>query len=110
MASTIEAILGAVYLDSGMKSVTEVMQKLRLVPRLVRRTQPKEPITESVKSPAVSTPVVGDPAETETAPTDSDELLVDVMKSPQELEKTVREHFNAVQLKRRPDANVQSPP
>ncbi len=39
MASTLEAIFGAVYLDSGMKSVTQVMRNLSIMPTLVRRTQ-----------------------------------------------------------------------
>jgi len=39
MASTLEAIFGAVYLDSGMKSVTQVMQNLGIMPTLVRRTK-----------------------------------------------------------------------
>lgn len=39
MASTIEAIFGAVYLDNGMKSVTRVMQNLGIIPTLVRRTK-----------------------------------------------------------------------
>ena len=32
MADTVEAILGAVYLDGGINSVSQVMQTLRLVP------------------------------------------------------------------------------
>lgn len=32
MAATVEAILGAVFLDSGLQSVAEVMQTLGLVP------------------------------------------------------------------------------
>lgn len=41
MATTVEAILGAVYIDSDMKSVTAVMWNLGLIPRLARRTGPK---------------------------------------------------------------------
>ncbi|KAL9103134.1 MAG: hypothetical protein Q9163_001778 [Psora crenata] len=37
MAGTVEAIFGAVYLDSGMSSVTHVMRTLGLMPRLVRK-------------------------------------------------------------------------
>lgn len=39
MATTVEAIFGAIYLDSGIKSVTKVMQKLGIMPTLVRRTK-----------------------------------------------------------------------
>lgn len=55
MAATVEAILGAVYLDSDMKSVTKVMSNLGLMPRLVRRTGPKVPVRESATSPVTST-------------------------------------------------------
>ncbi|KAL9635981.1 MAG: hypothetical protein Q9164_003120 [Protoblastenia rupestris] len=37
MAGTVEAVFGAVYLDSGMESVTNVMRVLGLMPRLVRK-------------------------------------------------------------------------
>lgn len=52
MASTVEAILGAVYLDSDMKSVTKVMVNLGLMPRLVRRTGSEVPVCESTKEQA----------------------------------------------------------
>ena len=38
LATTVEAIIGAVYLDSGMRSVPLVMQNLGLMPRVIRRT------------------------------------------------------------------------
>ena len=38
MATTVEAIIGAVYLDSGTRSVPLVMQNLGLMPKTVRRT------------------------------------------------------------------------
>ena len=56
MASTVEAIIGAVYLDSGIKSVATVMQNLGLTPKLVRRTGMKGPLPENSKSPATSGP------------------------------------------------------
>ena len=43
MASTVEAIFGAIYLDSGMGSVSTVMQNLGLMPRLIRKIQRKKP-------------------------------------------------------------------
>lgn len=110
MAGTVEAIIGAVYLDSDMKSVTEVMQNLGLMPRLVRRTGMKVPFSESVKVPVVSTFMVEDQGEAEMAPRDSDERFVKMMKSSQELEKALREHSIVVQLKQRLDENAQSPP
>lgn len=110
MAGTIEAILGAVYLDSDMKCVTEVMQNLALMPRLVRRTGMKVPMSDSMKSPVASTPSVQDQGEPETAPRDLDESLVKVMKSSQELEKAMREHSIVMQLKQRLDQNAQSTP
>ena len=39
MAGTVEAIIGAVYLDGGIKSVSKVMRNLGLMPKLVRRTK-----------------------------------------------------------------------
>ena len=58
MAATVEAILGAVYLDGDMKSVTKVMWNLGLMPKLVRRTVPKVSAKESAKLPATSSSVV----------------------------------------------------
>ena len=60
VAATVEAIIGAVYLDGDMVSVTQVMQNLGLVPRLARniRLPPKNgtkvPVSEGAESPAVS--------------------------------------------------------
>lgn len=110
MAGTVEAIIGAVYLDSGMESVPEVMQNLGLMPRLVRRTGTKVPVSESAKMPAVSTSIFEDRGEQEMAPSVSAEMLVKVMKSSQELEKALREYSIVVQLKQRLDENAQSPP
>ena len=109
MAGTVEAIIGAVYLDSNMKRVTEVMQNLGLMPRLVRRTGPKVRVSESAKLLAVSTSTVGNHEEPKLAPKDPVEGLVTVMKSSQELDKSLREYSNAVQLKQRLDENAQSP-
>ena len=108
MAATVEAIIGAVYLDNGMNSVTEVMQNLGLMPRLVRRTGMKVPISESVTSPAVSTSVVEDHGEPEMAPRDLDERLVRAMKSSQDLEKALRQLSIVVQLKQQLDEDAQS--
>lgn len=110
MAGTVEAIIGAVYLDSGMESVPEVMQNLGLMPRLVRRTGTKVPVSESAKTSAVSTSIFEDRGEQEMAPSVSAEMLVKVMKSSQELERALREHSIVVQLKQRLDENAQSPP
>ena len=115
MAGTVEAIIGAVYLDSGLKNVTMVMENLGLIPRIVRRTGMKVPFTEGAEPPVVSTSVVEHQGEPEMDPRDSDGLLVrlfvKVMKSSQELEKALREHSIMVQLKQqRLDENTQSPP
>ena len=95
MADTVEAIIGAVYLDGGIKSVTGVMQNMSLVPRIVRRIKSK--------SPSASMSTVKDHEEPEMAPRDSEERLVPMMKSSQELENSVREHSIVVQLKQRPN-------
>lgn len=108
MAGTVEAIIGAVYLDGDMKSVTHVMQTLGLMPRLVRRTGIKVPVSESVKSPAMSTSSVEDLGDSETAPSGLDEIFVKVMKSSQVLEKALREHSVVIQLKQRLHENAQS--
>lgn len=110
MAGTVEAVIGAVYLDSGMKSVTEVMQNLGLMPRLVRRTGMKVPISKSVQSPAVPTSILEDQEEPDMAPQDLDEMLVKAMKSSQELEKALRQLSIVVQLKQQLDENAKSPP
>ncbi len=84
MAGTVEAIIGAVYLDSSMNSVPQVMQNLGLIPRLVRKIERKTgvevPASESAKSTAGSTSVDENHAEPETASTDSEEQLGMVMK------------------------------
>lgn len=110
MAGTIEAIIGAVYLDGDMKSVTQVMQNLGLMPRLVRRTGMKVPVSESVESPAMSTSSSADLGDSETAPRGLDDMLVKVMKSSQVLEKALREHSIVIQLKQRLDENAHSQP
>lgn len=38
LATTVEAIIGAVYLDSGMRSIPLVMENLGLMPRVIRKT------------------------------------------------------------------------
>ena len=108
MAGTIEAIIGAVYLDGDMTSVAQVMQNLGLMPRLVRRTGIKVPVSGSVKPPAMSTSSIENLAGSETAPSGLDEILVKVMKSSQVLEKALREHSVVVQLKQRLDENARS--
>ncbi len=84
MAATVEAIIGAVYLDSSMNSVPQVMQNLGLIPRLVRKIERKTGVevsaSESAKSTAGSTSVNEDHEEPETASTDSEEPLGLVMK------------------------------
>lgn len=109
MAGTVEAIIGAVYLDGDMKCVTQVMQNLGLMPRLVRRTGPKVPASESAKSLPVSTSTGGNNKEPELASRDPVEGLVTVMKSSQELDKSLHEYSTAVQLKQLLDESVQSP-
>ena len=86
MASTVEAIIGAVYLDNGMKSVDKVMRNMGLMPRLVRRTVVRASASENVDSSEQSTAVVEDQREPEMmAPRDSEEGVWNVMKSSQEL-------------------------
>ena len=101
MAGTIEAIIGAVYLDSSMKSVTEVMQNLGVMPRLVRRTGKKIPVSESEKSSSVTTSNVENQGETEIASKDLDERVAGAMKTSQELDKALREYSIVIQLKER---------
>ena len=110
MASTVEAIIGAVYLDGNMKSVSDVMQNLGLMPRLVRRTGKKVPISESVKPPAASAPAVQNEEEPEVAPRDWDETLAGTIKSSQALVKALRDYLLVIQLKKRRDDNAQSTP
>ena len=53
VAATVEAIIGAVYLDSDIRSVTNVMQNLDLMPKLVRRCEQQvPPVSENAKSSA----------------------------------------------------------
>ena len=113
MAATVEAILGAVYLDSGMKSVQGVMHNLGLMPRLVRATIPKlvrktlvPPLISEIRDAAsVSTSNVEDQGESEMAPTDSydrlENALENAMRSSQELEEALQEDSIGVQLKQR---------
>lgn len=108
MAGTVEAVLGAVYLDSDMKSVAKVMQNLGLMPRLVRRTGMKVPVSEGVKSSAASASITEDQGEPEREPRDSDERFWNVTKSSQELEKALREHSIVVQLKQRLEEKAQA--
>ena len=102
MAGTVEAIIGAVYLDGGMESATGVMQNLGLIPRIVRKIRLKTPLSESAESPSVSMFTVKNHKKPKMAPRDSEERS-------QELEKSVREHSTVVQLKQRPNENTQSP-
>ena len=84
MAATVEAIIGAVYLDGNMESVTKVMQNLGLMPRLVRRTlvnrSPKPeanaPTLESADSPALFESTAHEHENSEPAPRDSEGRLV----------------------------------
>lgn len=108
MAGTIEAIIGAVYIDGDMISVAKVMQNLGLMPRLVRKTGTKVPVSETVKQ-AVPTPVIEGQREKETPPKDSDETLGSGMQVSQELVNACRENSTEVQLKQRLDQNDQSP-
>ena len=50
VATTVEAILGAVYLDSNMSSVAQVMQSLGLIPRFLRKIAEKVPVSENATS------------------------------------------------------------
>ena len=109
MAATVEAIFGAVYLDSGMKSVTQVMRNLGLMPRLVRRPERKVRVSGSVRLPAASTSVVDSYEEHGVALGASEERFVKVMKSSRELEKSLRQLLPIVQLKQHLDETTQSP-
>ena len=109
MAATVEAILGAVYLDSDMKSVTEVMRNLGLMARLVRRTGTKVPVPEDAKSPLESTSTVDNHEEPEITPGDLEERLATVIRLSQELQNSLVDYSFAVQLKQRMDENTQSP-
>ena len=108
MAATVEAIIGAVYLDSDMKSVTEVMQNLGMMARLVRRTGMKVPVPENAKSPLASTSTVDDHEEPAIAPEYLEERLETVLKLSQQLQNSLVEYSYAVQLKQNLDENTQS--
>ena len=110
MAGTVEAVIGAVYLDSGMGNVVEVMQNLGLIPRLIRRTGMKVQVSESVQLSAVPTSIVEDQEGPDIAPEDLDERLVKAMKSSQKLEKALWQLSIEVQLKEQLDEDAQSPP
>ena len=55
IADTIEAIIGAVYIDSNsnVQIVKEVMQKLDMTPELFRKRMTEVGSSEGVESPAV---------------------------------------------------------
>ena len=105
VATTVEAILGAVYLDSDMESVTKVMQNIGLMERLVRRTEMKVPVSEEAKSPLVSTSTVDIHEEPEIGSGDVEEKLATVLRLSQELQNSLVEYSLAVQ---RRDENTQS--
>ena len=108
VAATVEAIIGAVYLDSDMKSVTAVIQNLGLMARLVRRTGMKVPVSEQAKSPLVSTSTVDSHEEAAIASDYLEERLAKVLKLSQELQNSLVDYSFAVQLKQRLDENTQS--
>lgn len=108
MASTIEAIIGAVYLDGDLESATAVMQNLGLVAKLVRRTGTKVPASEKAISPLVSTSSADNHEDPETGSDDLEEKLSTVLKLSQELQNSLVEYSFAVQLKQRRDENTQS--
>ena len=89
MAATVEAIIGAVYLDSDMKSVVHVMQNLGLIPRLIRRTGQKVPVSKSSKSPSATTS--NSHEESEIMSEDVEAGLLTTTESSQELEKKLRD-------------------
>ena len=108
VAATVEAIIGAVYLDSDLESATGVMQNLGLTTRLVRRTGMKVPVSEEGKSPSLATSTVDNHEEPETVSGDLEEKLVTVLRLSQELQNSLVEYSSAVQLKQRLDENTQS--
>ena len=108
MAATVEAIIGAVYLDGDMNSATEVMQNLGLTARLVRRTGPKVSVPETAESPLASTSTLDNHEEPEKVSEDLEEKLETVLKLSQELQNSLVEYSFAVQLKQRLDENTQS--
>ena len=105
MATTVEAVIGAVYLDSDLKSVTEVMRTLGLMPRRVRRTRMNAPVSTS---PAASTSTVDSHEKPVAAPIDLEERLTTLSESSIELAKSVRDCYIVAQLKERLDENTQS--
>ena len=77
MAGTVEAILGAVYMDGGMEPVAEVMQKLGIVAPTIRKIgrkrrhrvvgSPSKQIVDESKGPSeVSVEEVKSSAQTST--------------------------------------------
>ena len=105
MATTVEAVIGAVYLDSDLKSVTEVMRTLGLMPREVRRTRMNAPVSTS---PAASTSTVDSHEKPKAAPIDFEERLTTLSESSIELAKSVRDYYIVAQLKERLDENTHS--
>ena len=108
VATTVEAIIGAVYLDSDMESVTGVMRNLGLTAKLVRRTEMKVPVSEEAKSPLASTSTFINQEEPEIVSEDLEEKLVTVLRLSQELQNSLVEYSLAVQLKQRQDESTQS--
>ena len=108
VAATVEAIIGAVYLDSDMESVTGVMQNLGLMARLVRRTGMKVPVSEEAKSPLASTSTADNHEEPEMVSEDLEEKLATVLRLSQELQNSLVEYSLAVQLKQRLDESTPS--
>ena len=108
VATTVEAIIGAVYLDSDMESVTGVMRNLGLTAKLVRRTEMKVPVSEEAKSPLASTSTVDNQEELEMVSEDLEEKLVTVLRLSQELQNSLVEYSLAVQLKQRQDESTQA--
>ena len=108
MASTVEAIIGAVYLDGDLESATGVMQNLGLVAKLVRRTETKVPSSEKAISPLVSTSGVDNHEDPDTVSDDVEEKLATVLRLSQELQSSLVDYSFAVQLKQRRDEETQS--
>ena len=90
VASTVEAIVGAVYLDSNMSSVTQVMQNLGLIPKLVRKISNKLESSTS-KFEGQDGPDVDS--------VDMEEKLATVMRTSHEIEKSVQQYSTLVQRK-----------
>ena len=71
MAGTVEAIIGAVYLDGGMQAVSGVMHNLGLMPSLIRKFVYK----------GAAKPLKAPPNEAETNPKSPSEVSVEEVKS-----------------------------